>query len=106
MQAVNRIAGNFPEFRRAVLYRIPKLDKDSGLAEDNFADDRGKALAALKAALDKAKTECQTVGVGARKTALRSITGEQNVLGGEEWFKWSERRSAQSLPAGIEAQVR
>ena len=32
---------------------------------------------------------------GARETALRSITGEQNVLGGKDWLKWYESRVAQ-----------
>lgn len=36
---------------------------------------------------------------GARETALRSLTGEQNVLGGKEWLKWYESRYSPDQPA-------
>jgi len=35
---------------------------------------------------------------GALDTALRSITGEQNVVGKNEWLRWNERRKAGELP--------
>jgi HEAT repeat protein len=34
---------------------------------------------------------------GTREFALRSLTGEQNVVGGKEWAKWYEMRCNSSL---------
>lgn len=55
---------------------------------------------AIKPLIDHFNAQYSTIVVysikGAQETALRSLTGEQNVLGGKEWLKWYERRSAQS----------
>lgn len=85
----------------AVPLLLPILDN----RDRNREDERGAVVVALgrigdaravKPLIDHFGAPYSTVVVywinGARETALRAITGEQDVYGGKEWLKWYESR--------------